>query len=272
MEPRPSRWVSIQTRLRTLSVMTRPREEVLAAVTQIREVTATPSLMRLSTTLLLNGRRGRELRLFRPRPPSVHAPTLPPVVPRFAQRQQHQQERQQRKARALSTLCLPLCAPHLSSRMNQLTVAQYRLQFLRYTTQRRVRLTEDLRKPFSLCILPFTCLHLIIFCGLCVYTSYQVSRIPIPLETSVFIALCTSTWGVHHPLIFTTQNRLAIPHHTFTVRCRTIRFICSAYCALSPLLFFWPNLCLRHYTLRSGQPYFWLDSTLCRTRVGITPA
>jgi hypothetical protein len=193
MEPRPSRWV--QTRLRTLSVMTRPREEVLVAVTQIREVTATPSLMRLSTTLLLNGRRGRELRQFRPRPPSVHAPTLPPVMPRFAQRQQQPQERQHRKARALSTLCLPLCAPHLSSRMSQLTVAQYSRQFLRYTIQRRVRLTQDLRKPFSLCILPFTCLHLIIFVSRVFILRTRSPAFSFPSETSVFIALCTSTLG-----------------------------------------------------------------------------
>jgi hypothetical protein len=47
------------------------------------DASQTPSLMRLSTALSPSGRRSREHRQFRPRPPSVHAvhaPILPQVV------------------------------------------------------------------------------------------------------------------------------------------------------------------------------------------------
>ena len=84
-----------------------------------------------------------------------------------------------------------------------------------------VGLTQQLRKPFSLCILPFMSLLITIFVS-CVFMLR--TGIPVPL-------------GVCHPLTFITQNRPAIPHHTFTVRCRTIRFICSAYCVLSFIIF-----------------------------------
>ena len=79
-------------------------------------------------------------------------------------------------------------------------------------------------------------------------------------------------WAFVHPLIFITQYRLAIPHHTFTVRCRTIRFICSAYYVLSFIFFGLTYVYVVAYCgLRSAV--FWLDSTsLNRTRVGLTLA
>jgi hypothetical protein len=152
--------VSIQTRRKTLSMMTRLREGVLAAKSQLGEATATPSSMRLSTTPLPSGRRGRELRQFRPRPPSVHAPTLPQVGPRFAQQEQEQQEQEARKARMLSSLSLPLYVPHPSSQMSKIIVAQCGRHLLRYTPQRRVGMTQQLRKLSRLCILPFIRLFL----------------------------------------------------------------------------------------------------------------
>lgn len=126
----------------------RPREGVLGARRHLAEVTVTPSSMRLSTTLSPSGRRGRDLRQFRPRPPSVHAPTLPQVMPQFAQQQQA------RKAKMLSSLSLPLYTPHVSTRMSKLIVTQWGRRSLHYTPQWMVGVTQRLRKHFSLCILP----------------------------------------------------------------------------------------------------------------------
>jgi hypothetical protein len=155
-------------RRKTLSMMMRPREAVLAAKSQLGEVTATPSLMRLSTALSPSGRRGRELRQFRPRRPGVHAPILPQVMPQFAQQQRQEEEEETRIARMLLSLSLPLYAQHPSFRMSKIIVAHCGRHLHLYTPQRRVGLTQKLRKLFSLCISSFMSLLITIFVS-CVF-------------------------------------------------------------------------------------------------------
>lgn len=130
MNTRPSRRVLLQTRRRTLSVMTRPREGVPAAMTRKQEVVPTPSSMHLNTIRSLSGRRGREHRQFRL--PSAHAPILFQVVPRFAQG----------KARTLSSLSLPPWTPHAAPQMSRLIAAQCRRQLLRYIPHRRAGMSH----------------------------------------------------------------------------------------------------------------------------------
>lgn len=145
MNTRPSRRVFLQMRRKTLSVMTRPREGVPAAMTRKRGVLPTPSSMRLNTIRSLSGRRGREHRQFRLQ--NALAPILSPVVPQFVQG----------KARTLSSLSLPLWTPHAEPQMSQLIAAQCRRQLLRYTPQRSAGMSH---KHFNFCILLLIGLHI----------------------------------------------------------------------------------------------------------------
>ena len=200
-------------------MMTRPREEASSTMTRRREIVATLSLTRLNTTRSLTGRRDRGLRHFRP--PSAHAPTLSPAAPQLAQG----------KARTLFSLSLPLWTPRPSSQMNSLFVAQCRQQLLRYFPQRRAGFPQKLRKRFNFCILPSLVFTYNRFCELCFHTSYQVSSIPSLVRLVLSSHRVPVTWvSSIRPFSFlkiVLRSRI----NTFILWCRTMRFLCSAYCA-----------------------------------------